>query len=476
MNNTPFYRNFCSLLLLGLLLIFSSEVFAMEHNLAMPYATKPSPPNIAELAFYCPNSETLLFTGKKDIEIVCRAALRSVSLSYGVMRNMFTTPFIKGQAEARPGNIYVMRIPVAKLYPGFYDIRVVLDPGDGKLVNGQCTFGYKVDKLPYVNTRPADFEAFWAKGKAELAKIALDPQVGPFQQFKGKEIDAYNLAHACLPGDYDPRGHRTEEVECAKVDFAGIGNKRIHGWLAKPKGNGPFPAMLVLPGAGFAARPMPLEHARHGYVAMDIQVHGQEVDLEKYPTLPGYYQDFVYKPIEGYYYYQVYLNAVQAVHYLLSRPDVDPTRIVVVGGSQGGRLSVSTAALEPRVAASIPAIAHFSNIPYLDWSKQCNTAKKDGMDRADTPAPPDTDEQRCLAYYDTMNFAQDIKCPVLMNAGLVDGASYPMGVFAVFNRLGSKDKQIVPVPNCAHDWFAEFDRRAWRWLDEKLHLPAITKP
>jgi cephalosporin-C deacetylase-like acetyl esterase len=449
----------------------------MELNLAMPYATKPSPPNIAELAFYSPTAENLLFTGNKDIEIICRAGLRSVNLRYGVCRNMFTTPFQQGIAEAHPGNLYVIRVPVAKLFPGFYDIRVELETGDPKqVVKSVCTFGYNIGKLPYVNTRPADFTDFWAKGKAALAKIPLDAQVGPFQQFKGKEIDAYNLAHACLPGDYDPQGHRTEEVECAKVDFAGIGDKRIHGWLAKPKGNGPFPAMLVLPGAGFAARPMPLEHARHGYVAMDIQVHGQEVDLEQYPKLPGYYDNFVYQPIEGYYYYQVELNAVQAVHYLMSRPDVDPTRIVVVGGSQGGRLSITTAALEPRVAATVPAIAHFSNIPYLEWSKQCNTAKKDGMDRADTPAPSDTDEQRCLAYYDTMNYAQDIKCPVLMNAGLVDAVSYPMGVFAVFNRIGSKDKQLMPIPGCGHDWSAEFDRRAWRWLDEKLHLAPVAKP
>ena len=67
-----------------------------------------------------------------------------------------------------------------------------------------------------------------------------------------------------------------------------------------------------------------------------------------------------------------------------------------------------------------------------------------------------------------MNFAPDIHCPVLMNAGLIDPVSPPFSVWAVYNRLASKDKTIVPLPGLAHDWSAEFDRFAWRWLDRKL--------
>jgi cephalosporin-C deacetylase len=236
--------------------------------------------------------------------------------------------------------------------------------------------------------------------------------------------------------------------------------------------------MLVLPGAGFNARPRPLEHARHGYLALDIQVHGQEVDLPDYPKLPGYYDNFTFDPPQAYYFYNVYLNCIQAINYLASRPDVDKTRIVVVGGSQGGRLSIGLSGLDSRIAATVASIAHNANVPYLKWAEASNLGKSptDGMDRIAPPPLPDMPEGRCLSYYDSMNFATDIHCPVYMNSGLIDGVSPPSGTYAIYHRLATTYKEITPLPGLAHDWSAEFDRRAWRWLDTKLKLPPPPAP
>ncbi|MDR1304615.1 MAG: acetylxylan esterase [Verrucomicrobiales bacterium] len=456
-------------LTLTALLAAQPIALTMESNLATPYAPKPSPPAKAELAFYSKQTDDMLFDGSADPVIHVRAGLRCVGLKYEVRRNCFAAPFITGSAEALPANTFIISVPAAKLpFAGFYDITVELDAGDGQPpVKSTCTFGWRADQMKIKDNRPADFDEFWAKGLAELKKIPLNATVGEFQTFTGKEIDDYNVKSAAIPGDYDPTGHQTETVESAKVAFDSAGGLRVHGWLAKPPGTGPFPAMLILPGAGFNARPRPLEHARHGYLALDIQVHGQEVDLEKYPTIPGYYDQAVFNPPADNYMRRIYLNCLQAVSYLASRPDVDPRRIVVVGGSQGGRTTVSTAALDPRVAAAVPAITHHANVPYVSWAWASQKTKQDGMD-SELPPTVDNDEQRCLAYYDTMNFAPTVKCPVFMNAGLIDGVSPPSGVFAVYQRLGTKDKTMVPLPGLAHDWSAEFDRRAWRWLEEKL--------
>lgn len=471
---------------------------AMNSNLATPYSDKCSPPQTPYLSFYSPQSADLLFdksslSRKHELDFICQAGLRSSGLTWSLHRNLVKKPLRQGQAEALPANQFRISIDPSQLPPGFYDLRVVLDSGltssadpkDKRPVTGVCTFGWQASKMAICDNRPADFKAFWDKAKAKLAAIPLDARdETPPKTFNQDQIDAYNLSSAALPADYDPSGHKVEEVESWKISFVGPDGGRVYAWLAKPKGPGPFPAMLILPGAGFAARPRPLEHARHGYLAIDIQIHGQDVDLPDYPKLPGYYSDPQYSPAEAFYYYNVHLRVLQAINYLATRPDVDTKRIVVAGGSQGGRLGIVAAGLDSRVRAVVSCIANSPNYPHQLWVARCNGLDSpadnpndpkfkgrptfDGMDLTGAPPAPDDEAGRCLAYYDPMNFAPDTKCPVLMNGGLVDGASPPFSVWAVFNRLKVKDKTLVPLPGLGHDWSAEFDRRAWRWLDERL--------
>jgi cephalosporin-C deacetylase len=462
---------------------FNFGACAMNLNLATPWGEKCSPPQKPELAFYSKQSDDMLFAKEKEIEIYCQAGLRSVGMNWKLSRNMFAKPFMEGTAEALPPNRFVIRINTANLHPGFYDLKVNLDVGLNKTVDGVCTFGFRAGEMPIRDTRPADFAKFWSEAVAKLAKIPLDAKESPMEDFDAKRINEYNVKSACLPSDYDPNGHKCEKVESCKVDFAGPDGGRVYGWLAKPEGKGPFPAMLILPGAGFAARPRPLEHARHGYLSLDIQVHGQEVDLKEYPKIPGYYDDVKYEPTSAYYYYNIHLRCLQAVNYLLSRPDVDPKRIVVVGGSQGGRLGIVVAGLDPRISAVVSCIANSPNHPHLRWVARCN-AYADAGDKKPAPAiplsdgmdikgvPPLIDDviSRSFAYYDPMNYAQDIKCPVLMNGGLIDPVSPPFSVWAVYNRLGTADKAIVAIDGHGHDWSAAFDCRAWKWLDGVLKL------
>lgn len=441
----------------------------MESNVNTPWGAKMSPPSIPELHFYSPDSADLLFAGGGEIAIHCAARSRCVGLVYSVSRNGFATPFLEGRGEALPENMFVLRVPTANLYPGFYDIKVWLDTGTGSPLESVCVFGYRAGNMKVRETRPSDFAEFWSRSKKALTTIPPDVRLGEMTVYSGRQIDDYNRAHAALPGDYDPEGHRAEAVESCKFTFASVAGTRIHGWLAKPVGNGPFPAMLVLPGGGIASRPRPLEHARHGYLALDIQIHGHDVDLAKYPRVPGYDDEVrVFDPVENFYFRNVYLHGLQALNCLAAHPEVDPMGLVVVGGSQGGRLSVVLAALDQRVAAAVPAIAHFGNVIYQEWATACSSADLNGMDAEIPPPLGDAPSQRCLPYYDVMNFAPDVKCPVLMNMGLIDPVSLATGVWAIYQRIASEDKLMVPLPGMAHDWSAEFDRRAWRWLAARL--------
>ena len=472
------------LLLLG---CFTMQLQAMNLNLSGTWGNKCSPPEKPEIAFYSHQSETLLFENTEDVVIYCQSGVKALSLTWTLHCNMVQTPFLTGTAEALPSNRFKISLATAKLSPGFYDVRVHLNVGQPKSLDGVCVFGWKAGKMPIRETRPADFRAFWDKALAEYAKVPLDAKIETeVKSFQGKEIDDYNTLSACLPpAPYDPEGIKTDEVESFKISFAGPDGGRVYAWLAKPKGDGPFPAMLVLPGAGFNPRPRPLEHARHGYLAIDIQVHGQDVDLPKYEHLSGYDDDnVVYDPVDKNRMMNVYLRAVRAVDYLCSRPDVDKKRVVTVGGSQGGRLSIIVPALDKRVVATVPCIAWGGNYPSLAWSSKCNGIqnpedkhwrpgyvygpKSDGRELIGAPVQPDTPAAKCAAYYDPMNFAPDVKCPVFMNAGLIDYISPPSHIWAVYLKLGAKEKTLTPLPGLGHDWSAEFDRRAWRWLDAKI--------
>lgn len=472
---------YCSLLSVGLL---STKAMAMNLNLTGTWGNKCSSPEKPELAFYSHTSETMLFDSGDKLKIYCQSGVKALSLTWSLHRNMVKTPFLTGTAQALPSNLFKISFDTAKLIPGFYDLRVKVDVGE-KPLDGVCVFGWKADQMPIRETRPGDFREFWNKAMAEYAKVPLDAKIETeVTTYKGKEINDYNALSACLPRTpYDPEGIKTDEVESFKISFAGPDGGRVYAWLAKPKGDGPFPAMLVLPGAGFNPRPRPLEHARHGYLAIDIQVHGQDVDLPKYEHLYGD-DNVIYDPVEKNHMMNLYLRAARAVDYLCSRSDVDKKRIATVGGSQGGRLSLVIPALDKRVAATVPSIAWGGNYPYLAWSAKCNGIanpedkswrpgyvfgpKTDGMELKGAPPQPDTPAAKCAAYYDPMNFVQDVKCPVFMNAGLIDYISAPSHVWATYMRLGSKDKTMTPLPGLGHDWSAEFDRRAWRWLDTKM--------
>jgi dienelactone hydrolase len=68
-------------------------------------------------------------------------------------------------------------------------------------------------------------------------------------------------------------------------------------------------------------------------------------------------------------------DAMRAVDYLLSLPNVDPTRIVMTGLSMGGEVTAITGALDPRISMSIPAgfspdlgvMLYHGNHPCWQW-------------------------------------------------------------------------------------------------------------
>lgn len=492
--------------------VVAFPALAMNHNLLSPWANPPrcSSPQTPLFAFYNnENCDFMFRDGGEKIEIKCQAGTRTASgLSWSLHHNQLTKPFLEGRADALPGNLFRIEIPTTGLKPGFYDVRVKLeglgydtlalfhDVRNGKAqktqLTGVCTFGWKPDEMPIVNEadyRPGDFDAFWAAVMDEYRAIPLDLKVEDEPRvFKGAEIDRYNMESACLPPNFDPQGVKYDEVVSCKVSFVGPDGGRVYGWLARPRAEGKFPALVVYPGAGTGGRPRPLDHARHGYVALDVQVHGLDVECDgkaKYPwyNMPHKMYPDEMPPPKNLVWYNIYRRAVRAIDAIAAQPSVDVSRIAICGGSQGGRLSIVVASLDNRVKAAIPCIANSPNLPHLYWTKKCNAQRiwwakapmqdplceaSDGTENYGDFLRSFTPEMRKLAYFDPINFAPNAKCAAYFNGGLVDPVSPAYSTYAAFLRWGGKDKTFIAVPNHGHDWWASFDRDAYRWLEKSL--------
>jgi cephalosporin-C deacetylase-like acetyl esterase len=70
-------------------------------------------------------------------------------------------------------------------------------------------------------------------------------------------------------------------------------------------------------------------------------------------------------------------------------------------------------------------------------------------------------------YFDAMNFATRIKCPVIVGVGLADTTCPPEGVFAAFNQIRAP-KEIIIMPTADHSGdHRPYDRAAGVFFEKQ---------
>lgn len=293
--------------------------------------------------------------------------------------------------------------------PGFVWLKVVaLDeagnniPGENHEFNGGA--GVLLDRLGSA-PEPDDFDAFWARQKERLAEVPLEAHL--------TEVDSPDKNVKC----YDLR------VDCVGAPVSGYFCLPAE---AKEKS---LPALLVLQGYGVASASKEAA-AGKTHLALCINAHGIENgrDAEFYKnlfdtTLKSYGLPAASNTDpETSYWNGVAMRVIRALEFLKSRPEWDGKHITVTGGSQGGFQSILAAALDGDVTA-----CHL-NVPWFcDVSGTALQARNHSIFR------PEWTE--ALAYYDGVNHAKRIKCPVTISAGLGDYVCPPSGVMTLYNNL-----------------------------------------
>lgn len=270
-------------------------------------------------------------------------------------------------------------------------------------------------------SEPADFDAFWQRTLAEARAAAR-------------------------PATFAPYDARLKLVECFDITFSGFGGHPVKAWLTLPRQrSGRLPGVVEFIGYG-GGRGFPTDWlvwpaAGCAYLVMDTRGQGSawsKGDTEDpapagTPQFPGFMTRGILDP-ETYYYRRVMTDAVRAVETLRERPEVDPGRVAVTGGSQGGGLALAAAALLPDVAAAmpdVPFLCHYrrateitASHPYEEISRYL-AIHRDHEERV----------FRTLSYFDGVNFAPRIRARTLVSVGLMDEICPPSTVMAAYNHL-----------------------------------------
>ena len=344
---------------------------------------------------------------------------------------------IKVPAGEKRTSRYSAKIPA----PGFYKGTLNCSWKGGR-ASQTVQVGYAPEDILPPLTKEADFQKFWDGSLAGLAKV--DPR--------------YRLIHqpklSAGPNDV------------YEVRMRSYGDVRVGGWYEVPKSKGPHPAMIRVPGYGANMKPVNLFT---DVIVLSFNPRGHGNSQEDVKGKPGNYWIRGLDDKEGYYYQGAYLDCVRAVDFLCSRKEVDPARIAVKGGSQGGGLSFSTAALDKRISLCIP------HIPFLtNWDLYFKTSHWPEMDRWIEAKESRTwaSTLKTLGYFDTMNMAPWIECPVFMGVGLQDAICPPVTNFAVYNRLKGK-KEFLVYPRAKHYVDKEFHSLALKWMRKRFGLDPV---
>jgi cephalosporin-C deacetylase-like acetyl esterase len=327
--------------------------------------------------------------------------------------------------------------------PGFYRVRVWAVV-DGKRYEGLATAGFDPEKIQPTVKDPADFDAFWSDAIAEARKLSLDPKLTLMPERCTSDVNVYHISF------------QNE-----------ISGSRIYGILAVPKKPGKYPAILRVPGAGIRPYGGDAKTASLGIITLEIGIHGIPVNLD-----PQVYTDLSNGALAGYnavkmndrnthYYKRVYIGCVKAVDFLYSLPEFNGTDVAVTGGSQGGALTIVTAALDKRItymAALYPALCDHTG--YLN-------KRAGGWPHYFKNAEPKPGEVETLGYYDVVNFARRITIPGFYTWGYNDLTCPPTSMYSAYNMITAQ-KELQIFQETGHWTFPEQNEAVNNWLVKKL--------
>lgn len=329
--------------------------------------------------------------------------------------------------------------------PGFLRCKVKAHV-DGRTYEGLATAAYAPEELRPVSQLPDDFLKFWETTLANARQTPLNPTMTLLPERCTETSNVY-------------------EVSFQTKAWGG----RMFGILSVPKAEGTYPALLRVPGAGVRPYSGDTYLAPGKVIVLEVGIHGIPVTMQQ-----SVYDNLAAGALNGYwnfcrdnrdqnYYNRVIVGALRAVDFICSLPQYNGKALGVTGSSQGGALSVITAALDSRV--TFYGAVHPALCDHEAFLKK----RAGGWPHYYYQAAPTDKELKALRYYDTANFARCLKAIGWFSWGYNDEVCPPTSMYAAYNAV-TAPKELHLYLETGHYWYQEQWEEWQDWLRKQLGL------
>ena len=306
-----------------------------------------------------------------------------------------------------------------------------------------------------INPRPSDFDAFWDKSVAEMLNI--DPQV-----------------------EMIPSKFQTDFAECFDLFYTGIGNSRIHAKLLRPKKVSDCKGPAVVQYHGYSGNSgdwnSKLGYVAAGFVVASIDCRGQGgLSQDLTPVCGNTLHGHIIRGVDEespdkLLFREIFLDCAQLIHIVAAMPEVDEKRIGLMGGSQGGGLTLAAGSLCPfvnRLAPVFPFLSDYRRVWEMDLAKDAYLELKEYFRHFDPRHEREDELFTRLGYIDIHHMTCRIRGKVKMFTGLMDTICPPSTQFAAYNAITS-EKDLVIYPDFGHENLPDCQDITFQYMLEML--------
>ena len=279
-------------------------------------------------------------------------------------------------------------------------------------------------KIRPQNMKP-DFEEFWRRAVEELRSVPLKVSRRKMDTPYDKAFTTWEVTYNAHDGTEIvawfscPTHNEGKKLPCAVWHHGGNMKKVLHfGLLA----------------AGICS------------FAMDVRSQGGVVvDRGNYDMgdVNGTLMTRGILNKEQFYMRNIYLDAIRAVDAAATMEEIDPEKIVTIGGSQGGALSIVASALSGR---SKYCFSNITSYCCLDRRTELGSGIFGQVSKYLKEYPENADEVfDTLTYFDINNMVSLLKVPVCFTMGLADPTCLPEFVYSAYSHVpGEKEVHMYP--------------------------------